>query len=124
MMTDDYAGYNVALHPGVQRLACMDHARRKFIEVQKDQPKDKTGRADISLNMIKKPYSIECDLKEASDEGSLRSSRLSSDARHGCSASRPMGRPPVRRPIVWSKPPSSTARSLKRGCATYWRGYL
>jgi len=69
VMTDDYAGYNaLALLPGVERLACMAHARRKFVEAQKVQPKGKTGRADIALAMINKLYGIERDLKDDSDE--------------------------------------------------------
>lgn len=44
VMTDDYAGYNaLALQPGVERLACMAHVRRKFVDAQKVQPKGKTG---------------------------------------------------------------------------------
>lgn len=40
VMTDDYAGYNaLALQPGVERLACMARARRKFVEAQKCSPK-------------------------------------------------------------------------------------
>lgn len=40
LMTDDYAGYNaVAAQDGVERLACWAHARRKFVEAQKVQPK-------------------------------------------------------------------------------------
>jgi transposase len=40
LMTGDYAGYNaVAAQAGVERLACRAHARRKFIEAQKVQPK-------------------------------------------------------------------------------------
>ncbi|AZE49469.1 Mobile element protein [Pseudomonas chlororaphis] len=31
---------------GVERLGCWAHARRKFVEAQKVQPKGKTGRAD------------------------------------------------------------------------------
>ncbi len=55
LMIDDYAGYNaVGAQPGVERLLCMAHARRKFIEAQKVQPKGKTGRADIALAMINK----------------------------------------------------------------------
>ncbi|WVI99009.1 IS66 family transposase [Pseudomonas psychrophila] len=55
VMTDDYAGYNaLALQPGIERLACMVHARRKFVEAQKVQPKGKTGRADVALTMINK----------------------------------------------------------------------
>lgn len=68
-MTDDYAGYNaLALQPGVERLASMAHARRKFVDAQKVQPKGKTGRADVGLTMINKLYRIERELKEVSDE--------------------------------------------------------
>jgi transposase len=35
LMTDDYAGYNaLAAQPGVERLACMAHVRRKFVDAQ------------------------------------------------------------------------------------------
>jgi transposase len=69
LMTDDYAGYNaVAAQSGVERLACWAHARRKFVEAQKVQPKGKTGRADIALGMINKLYGIERELKDVSDE--------------------------------------------------------
>lgn len=69
LMTDDYASYNaVAAQAGVERLACWAHARRKFVEAQKVQPKGKTGRADMALNLINKLYGIERDLKQASDE--------------------------------------------------------
>lgn len=69
VMTDDYAGYNaLALHPGVERLACMAHARRKFVDAQKVQPKGKTGRADIALTLINKLYGIEREFKDASNE--------------------------------------------------------
>ena len=69
VMTDDYAGYNaLALQPGVERLACMAHARRKFVDAQKVQPKGKTGRAYIALTMINKLYGIERELKDVSDE--------------------------------------------------------
>jgi len=69
LMTDDYAGYNaVAAQAGVERLACWAHARRKFVEAQKVQPKGKTGRADIALGMINKLYGIERELKEIDAE--------------------------------------------------------
>ncbi|SED69486.1 IS66 family transposase [Pseudomonas anguilliseptica] len=72
-LTDDYAGYNaVAAQQGVERLACWAHARRKFVEAQKVQPKGKTGRADIALGMINKLYGIERELKDASDEQRYR----------------------------------------------------
>jgi len=69
LMTDDYAGYNgLAARPGIERLACLAHARRKFIEAQKVQPKGKTGRADVALNLINRLYAIERELRDASDE--------------------------------------------------------
>lgn len=69
LMTDDYAGYNaVAARPGIERLACLAHARRKFVEAQKVQPKGKTGRADVALNLINRLYAIERELKDLSDE--------------------------------------------------------
>ena len=69
LMTDDYAGYNaLGAQSGVERLGCWAHARRKFVEAQKVQPKGKTGRADIALNLINKLYGLERDLKEAGDE--------------------------------------------------------
>ena len=54
-MTDDYAGYNaLGAPPGVARLGCWAHARRKFVV----QPKGKTARADVALNLINKLYGI------------------------------------------------------------------
>ena len=70
LMTDDYAGYNaLGAQDGVERLGCWAHARRKFVEAQKVQPKGKTGRADIALKLISKLYGIEIAFKESSDEG-------------------------------------------------------
>ena len=67
-MTDDYAGYNaLGAQLGVTRLACLVHVRRQFVEAQKVQPKGKTGRADIALNLIKKLYGIEREFKEVTD---------------------------------------------------------
>lgn len=69
VMTDDYAGYNaLGAQSGVERLGCWAHARRKFVEAQKVQPKGKTGRADIALNLINKLYSVERDLKACGDD--------------------------------------------------------
>ncbi|AQL37947.1 IS66 family transposase [Pseudomonas syringae] len=69
VMTDDYAGYNaLALQPGVERLACMAHVRRKFVEAKKVQPQGKTGRADVALASVNKLYGIERELKDVSDE--------------------------------------------------------
>lgn len=72
MTTDDYAGYNaLALQPGVERLACMAHARRKFVEA-KVQLKGKTGRADVALAMMNKLY--------ASSVNSRRSAMMNGSA--------------------------------------------
>lgn len=64
----DYAGYNaLGAKAGVERLGCWAHARRKFVEAQKVQPKGKTGGADIALNLINKLYGIERGLNGGSD---------------------------------------------------------
>ena len=69
VMTDDYAGYNaLAAQDGLERLGCWAHAHRKFVEARKVQPKGKTGRAVIALNLINKLYGVERDLKDSDDE--------------------------------------------------------
>ena len=69
IMTDDYAGYNaLALQSSMERLGHMVHTRRKFVDSQKVQLREKTGRTDIVLAMIDKLYSIERDLKKVSDK--------------------------------------------------------
>lgn len=69
VMTDDYAGYHaLGAQSGVERLGCWAHARRKFVEAQKVQPKGKTRRADIARHLINKLYGIERDLKDNVDE--------------------------------------------------------
>ena len=105
LMTDDYAGYNaVAAQAGVERLACWAHARRKFVEAQKVQPKGKTGRADIALGMINKLYGIERGLKDANDE--QRTTAVSSTACRCLPNSRPGWTKPSRRSrrrMPWAK---------------------
>lgn len=62
VMTDDYVGYKaLAAQDGVERLGGGAHVRRKFVDAQKVQPKGKTGRADIALNLINKLYGVERD---------------------------------------------------------------
>lgn len=46
----------------------MAHAHHKFVEAQKVQPKGETGRDDTARALVKKLYSIELELKDASDE--------------------------------------------------------
>ncbi len=58
--------YNaLGAQPGVERLGCWAHARRNFVDAQKVQPKGKTERADIALNLINKLYGIEREFKDA-----------------------------------------------------------
>lgn len=68
LMTDGYDGYNaVVAKNGLTHLACWAHARRKFIEAQKAQPKGKTGSADVAVKMIGKLYGVERDIKDIAD---------------------------------------------------------
>jgi transposase len=40
-------------------LYCWAHARQKFVEAQKAQPKGKTGKADLTISTIAKLYAVE-----------------------------------------------------------------
>ncbi|WP_250655122.1 IS66 family transposase [Alkalimarinus coralli] len=70
--TDGYEGYNaVASQPGITQLCCMAHARRKFMEAKKAQPKNKVktrGKADVAIDMIGKLYGLERAYKSAKPE--------------------------------------------------------
>ena len=60
LMVDGYEGYNAAcVKNGITHLGCWAHARRKFIEAQKVQPKGKTGKADQALAYIQQLYRVE-----------------------------------------------------------------
>lgn len=60
LMTDGYEPYRtVSAAYGLTHLCCMAHARRKFVEAQKAQPKGKTGRADKALAFMAKLYAVE-----------------------------------------------------------------
>lgn len=66
IMADGYDGYNaVAKTKGIERLACMAHVRRGFVDATKVQPKGKQGRADEAVALIGKLYRIERDHKDA-----------------------------------------------------------
>ena len=57
LVTDGYEGYaEVVRKNGITHAGCWAHARRKFVEAQKVQPKGKTGKADWALNQIRKLY--------------------------------------------------------------------
>ena len=60
LMSDGYAAYKqVAKTHAITHLCCWAHARRKFVEAQKAQPKGKTGRADLAISLIAKLYAVE-----------------------------------------------------------------
>ena len=76
-MVDYLDGYTGYLHvDGYQAygktdatlVGCWAHARRKFIEAKKLQGKNKTGKADMVLNLIQKLYGVESRLKDKSVE--------------------------------------------------------
>ena len=60
VMVDGYSGYGAACKThGITRLGCWAHARRKFFDAAKLQPKGKTGRPDQALALIGKLYRTE-----------------------------------------------------------------
>ena len=60
LMVDGYDGYAaVCTKHQLTRLGCWAHARRKFIDAQRQQAKGKAGKADIALGLIQKLYRIE-----------------------------------------------------------------
>lgn len=72
LMADGYSGYNAVCNKNsITRLGCWAHARRKFIEAQKLQPKGKTGKADQGLALIQSLYRIEQTLKDKDSEDKL-----------------------------------------------------
>jgi transposase len=65
LMVDGFSGYNgVCEKNHIHRLGCWAHARRKFVDAQKMQPKGKTGKSDQALAYIQQLYRIESDIKE------------------------------------------------------------
>jgi transposase len=69
LVTDGYEGYaEVVRKNGITHAGCWAHARRKFVEAQKVQPKGKTGKADWALNQIRKLYAVETQAKSFDPE--------------------------------------------------------
>jgi len=65
LMVDGYEGYQCACEEyNIIRLGCMAHARRKFVDAQKLQPKGKTGKADQAIAFIQSLYRIEKECKD------------------------------------------------------------
>ncbi|MBB3230953.1 IS66 family transposase [Halomonas stenophila] len=69
LITDGYEGYaEVVRRNGINHAGCWAHARRKFVEARKVQPKGKTGKADWALNQIRKLYAVEKQAKALEPE--------------------------------------------------------
>ena len=65
LMVDGFSGYNAVCDKNhIHRLGCRAHARRKFVNAQKNQQKNKTGKSDQALAYIQQLYRIESDIKE------------------------------------------------------------
>lgn len=65
LQVDGYAGYE---QTKAILVGCWAHARRKFIEAQKLQPKGKTGKPDWAINHIQKLYLLESQMKGESPQ--------------------------------------------------------
>ena len=74
LQADGYAGYN---QTAATLAGCWAHARRKFVDARKAQPKGKTGRADWAISHLQKLYRIETEIKdlEAAEKALTRQAR-------------------------------------------------
>jgi transposase len=73
LMVDGYEGYDpVCRDNGITRLGCWAHARRGFVDAQRQQPKGKTGKPDQALAHINALYRVERSLKDTSTEDRYR----------------------------------------------------
>jgi transposase len=70
VMSDDWGVYGGTCETlMLAHIACNDHARRKFKDAQKQQPKNSpTSKADVALNYYVKLYAIERRIKTLSIE--------------------------------------------------------
>ncbi len=69
LMTDGYESYRqVAREESFTHLCCWAHARRKFMDAKKAQPKGKSGRADRALTFIRKLYAVETECREKTSQ--------------------------------------------------------
>ena len=68
LMTDGYDGYNALIRAGgIRHMACWAHARRRFVDAVRVQPKGVRGRADEAVSLIGTLYAIERTHKVATD---------------------------------------------------------
>jgi transposase len=70
LQVDGYAGYQ---QTETRLVGCWAHARRKFVEAKKAQPKGKSGRADWAISHIQKLYRIESAIRDLEPAGKQRS---------------------------------------------------
>ena len=76
LMVDGYESYDAACRQErLVRLGCWVHARRKFIEAQRLQPKGKTGKPDRALVYIGQLYRVERSLGNERDPEKIRAVR-------------------------------------------------
>ncbi|SFD44855.1 IS66 family transposase, partial [Pseudoalteromonas denitrificans] len=61
LQVDGYSAYGKTT---AKIAGCMAHARRKFVDAKTAQGQNKTGKADVALNLIGKLYGIEASLKD------------------------------------------------------------
>ena len=61
LQADGYAGYEQV---DAELIGCMAHARRKFVDAQTAEPKNKSGRANLAVRKIAKLYRIEKEIKD------------------------------------------------------------
>ena len=61
LQVDGYAAYE---QTDATLAGCWAHARRKFVEAKKAQPKGKSGRADWAISHIQKLYRIESAIRD------------------------------------------------------------
>ncbi len=112
LMVDGYSGYQpVCDAQSLTRLGCWVHARRKFVDAQKAQPKGKTNsKADHAVATIGKLYRIE---KDAKNKG------LSFDERHALRQQK--AKPIIDKLKAWleKKQPEVLPRSLTGKAMTY-----
>lgn len=72
LQTDDYVGYHKkGSEEGITMLACFAHARRKFTDAKKSEPKlknnkHKISKADMAIGFIAKLYALEKRIKDKS----------------------------------------------------------
>jgi len=72
LVTDGYEGYAQVVRTNqLTHVGCWAHARRKFVEAQKVQPKGKVGRADQALSLIRSLYAVEKQTRHVTAEERL-----------------------------------------------------